>query len=453
MKITNVEAHNVKGLKDVRFDLKGHHLFIVGGKNRQGKTSTLDALLMALCGKSGYDNYPTVPLREGQEKGWVKVSLTGDAELHEPTGLTVELLLRRRGDGTVAEEIVLKDSTGLEASEPRTTLKRLFDLRAFDPLEFTKMKREKQVETLMRLVGLDFTEDRQKQAVILDERKVLWNEGKRQRVLVDEMPEYPDAPEAELDSVKIVEELKRRELLKKALDDADKARQKADKNLATQQKELDRLLAQKEEIERAILNQKTAVVTSANIAASAAEAAASAKETAEASPIEEVQQVLSEVTDRNAKFKANKDKREAEARLLQLRAEYNTKTSEIEAIDKDIEKRLKEATWPLPGMSISGNLVTWNGIPIDELSQSERIVVSVAVGMKLNPKLKLLVSQDGNALDVETIEALDQILEKHDFQMIVEFVTHSKDDENLCSIVIRDGVYPTVDSLKEKISE
>ena len=67
MKLLTYEAHNVLGVKDIKFDLTGRHLFLVGGANGQGKSSALTALTMALAGKSGMNDYPEIALRKGEK--------------------------------------------------------------------------------------------------------------------------------------------------------------------------------------------------------------------------------------------------------------------------------------------------------------------------------------------------------------------------------------------------
>ena len=79
MKVLTYKAHNVLGVKDIKFDLAGRHLFLVGGANGQGKSSALTALVMALAGKSGMSDYPDIALRNGEKKGKVTIELTGDA--------------------------------------------------------------------------------------------------------------------------------------------------------------------------------------------------------------------------------------------------------------------------------------------------------------------------------------------------------------------------------------
>lgn len=71
MKIKRIQVHNVMGVKDVDADLEGHNLWLIGGKNRSGKSSTLQSLVMAICGKRGCD-FPSEPLRDGEDEGWIK---------------------------------------------------------------------------------------------------------------------------------------------------------------------------------------------------------------------------------------------------------------------------------------------------------------------------------------------------------------------------------------------
>src|SRR5262245_46003478 len=97
MKVVRYTAQHVLRLSDVDFNLEGRHLFLVGGKNSQGKTSALTALLMALCGRSGLEKYPEIQLKEGEDEGNVRVELAG--EVGEPPQLTVELKLKRKRGG------------------------------------------------------------------------------------------------------------------------------------------------------------------------------------------------------------------------------------------------------------------------------------------------------------------------------------------------------------------
>ena len=131
MQVIKYEAHNVLGVKDIKFDLAGRHLFLVGGANDQGKSSALTALVMALAGKSGMDDYPEIALRKGEKKGKVTIELAGDGD-----SITVELSLKQKAIGRSDRRISRSGFFREKATEPRKLLQKLFTLRAFDPLAF-----------------------------------------------------------------------------------------------------------------------------------------------------------------------------------------------------------------------------------------------------------------------------------------------------------------------------
>ena len=64
---------------------------------------------------------------------------------------------------------------------------------------------------------------------------------------------------------------------------------------------------------------------------------------------------------------------------------------------------------------------------------------SAKIGMALNPKLRLLVIQNGSELDANTLTELETLAKENNFQFLVEIVSRTKDDERLCTVVIKDG--------------
>ena len=62
MKINTLEIENVKRVKAVKLEPSANGLTIIGGKNGQGKTSVLDAIMWGLGGEK---YRPSVPQRTG----------------------------------------------------------------------------------------------------------------------------------------------------------------------------------------------------------------------------------------------------------------------------------------------------------------------------------------------------------------------------------------------------
>ena len=108
-------------------------------------------------------------------------------------------------------------------------------------------------------------------------------------------------------------------------------------------------------------------------------------------------------------------------------------------MDEEKQERIQNAKFPLPNLSLDDSGVLLDGLPFEQASKAQRVVASVKIGMAMNPKLRLLVCEDGNDLDDATMQALSDTLKDNDFQMLLEYVTRSPEDESKCAVVFTDG--------------
>jgi hypothetical protein len=121
------------------------------------------------------------------------------------------------------------------------------------------------------------------------------------------------------------------------------------------------------------------------------------------------------------------------------RGQWQELTDRLKEIAEERAAAVADAEWPIEGMTLEEDGLLWNGLPFAQASTSQKIMASVNVGMRLNPKLRLLVCEHGSDLDATTIDALDEVLKENQFQCVVEIVTRSKEDEERCAVVIADG--------------
>lgn len=441
MLVTTFEAHNVLGVEDIRFDMEGRHLFLVGGANGQGKTSALTALLMALCGRSGMD-YPDVALREGEDKGWVKVSLTGDAELQDDKGFTVELYLVRKRGGAVVEQFRITDSTGEEAPEPRKLLKRLYHMKAFDPLSFEKMDKKARVECLKELLNLDFTEYEERYAKLYAERTLVNKEGVRLKSQFDSTPRHESVPDAEIVVSELFEELQRIEEANRENDKIRAFAEKSKSDYETAIKESDKIAKKiedsKKALEELVRQHEEQLEKCRELDKVAFEAIGKAGSLvyADATNLREAIKNADQV---NRKVRDNKKREEMAKDLAELRTKSEKLGAELESIQEKKKSLIKNAPWPVPGLAIDDQGVLLDGLPFEQANLAKRVFTSVHIGMAMNPKLRLLVCSDGGSLDLNTLKALEDVLVSNGFQMIVEIVTRTPADEGLCAVVIEEG--------------
>ena len=110
-------------------------------------------------------------------------------------------------------------------------------------------------------------------------------------------------------------------------------------------------------------------------------------------------------------------------------------SSQIQEIDCQKMQAAEAVQWPLPGMGFDDTGVTLNGIPLSQLSMSERIQVSVAMGMRLNPDFKFAIVRDGSLLDDEHLLAVAQQVAQMGGQVFIERVGEGTE----CHIVMQNG--------------
>ncbi len=152
-----------------------------------------------------------------------------------------------------------------------------------------------------------------------------------------------------------------------------------------------------------------------------------------------VKEKIAKADDTNRKVRANEALEKLETEVKKSRGDYQKLTDRLAEIQEERTEVVANAEWPIEGMELNEDGLLMNGLPFEQASTSQRIMASVAVGMALNPKLRLMVSQHGSDLDNETLDALDAVVKENDFCLLLELVTRSKEDEDRCAVIIADG--------------
>lgn len=137
LRIIEFQARAVKALKAVTIKPGDKSIVKLTGRNRQGKSSILDAIWMGLGGKSCI---PSKPIREGEENGEVFLDL-GE--------FTVTRKITSNG-----EYLQVQNKEGFKASKPQEFLSSKLGNRARNPLEFMRLRPDEQVKALQDMVSV-----------------------------------------------------------------------------------------------------------------------------------------------------------------------------------------------------------------------------------------------------------------------------------------------------------
>ncbi|MFR3293822.1 MAG: AAA family ATPase [[Clostridium] innocuum] len=208
IKINKLEIENVKRVKAVKVEPSQNGLTVIGGRNKQGKTSVLDAIAWTLGG----DRYkPSKAQRDGSMvPPHLKVVLSN--------GLVVE----RTGKNS---SLKVLDPVGNKGGQQ--LLKEFVEELALNIPKFMQQSGKEKANTLLQIIGVgdQLHALELKETEIYNERHAVGREADRKKKFAEEQPYYPDAPKDVISVSELIQQ--QQEILAKNGENARK-RQKAD---------------------------------------------------------------------------------------------------------------------------------------------------------------------------------------------------------------------------------
>ena len=407
MKINRLEIENVKRIHAVMIEPSKDGLTIIGGKNRQGKSSVLDAIAWALGGNKykptqATNADSTIPPR-------LKVIMDN--------GLVVE----RKGKNS---DLKVTDPEGQKGGQQ--LLDSFVEELAINLPKFMEASGKEKANTLLQIIGVgpQLAELEQKEKSLYQERLYVGRTADQKEKFAAEQPYYPDAPEEPVSASELIKE--QQEILAR--------------NGQRQQwaREYDRILSDLEKNENAIEAYERAIRDLKKERETLNEKRKAAEKTPaelKMESTEELERSIDNIELINRKVRANLDKAKAEEDAKHYRDQYTELANDIEDVRKQKTSLLDSADLPLPGLSVKDGELIYNGQQWDNMSSAEQMIVSTSIVRKLNPKCGFVLLDKLEAMDLDTLKEFGAWLEQEGLQAIATRV--STGDE--CSIVITDG--------------
>lgn len=415
-KIVSLTSTNVKRLRAVHIEPNGN-VITIGGANAAGKTSVLDSIEMALAGKGAVC---ARPIRNGEQAASTVIDL-GD-------------MIVRRTYTENGSSVQVSTKDGAKYNSPQTMLDALVGQISFDPLGFTRFEPKKQVEVMQRVVGVDFSEINARRAAAFEQRANANRFAKTLKARLDAMPAYADAPDEETSIEQLSKELK------------DAQSRNADyqqiENLAIEAgRRLDAAIAARTATERQIAELQLKLENQKAEAVIATEAAAVAREAISAQPRPiDTAPIFAKFEKAEVQNAATRGKKQRAAVFFEhegAELQASELTNYIAGCDQEKADLLAGAKFPVPGLSFTDDRVTYNGIPFEQCSSAEQLRVSVAMGIAMNPELRVILVRDGSLLDANSLRIIGEMADAADAQVWIERVS---DDGEGCSVFIDDGM-------------
>jgi DNA repair exonuclease SbcCD ATPase subunit len=392
----------------VQIDPEGH-MIVVGGKNGQGKTSTLDAIWYALGGKGAL---PSEPLRKGAEKGFAKLTLDN--------GLIITRRVTKKGT-----TLKVETAEGLVHSSPQQMLDGMVGAISFDPMAFARMDARQQLEQLRKLLGVDtakLDKERQEQYAI---RTTYNRKIKDLRVQLGSIIYSAGGPDEEVSVSLLMVQLEEFEAAQLAHVDAMTAIEELETELYRQQNRL-------EDLEGEIKLAKVAIkAAKARLPRMKKAVAAMSLPDPDA-----VRDQISKADEVNRNVRAKAQHKVLLDRANKGEDEVTKMNQKIDDIDEQKRELLASAKFPVEGLSFDSETVRFNDIPFDQCSSAEQTRVSVGMALAMNPELQVLLIRDGSLLDDDSFKLIAEMAAEADAQVWVEAVST---DEKKCAVIIEDG--------------
>ena len=400
VKINKLEIENVKRIKAVQLEPKAEGLTVIGGRNRQGKTSVIDAIAWALGG----DRFrPSAAKREG--------ALTPpDLRVELDNGLIVE----RRGKNS---ELKVTDPSGRRGGQQ--LLNEFVEQLALDLPRFMQASSREKANTLLQIIGL-----REQLAALEGQEQDLYNRRRSIGQIATQKAKYaeelPFDPTAPTEPVSVSELIRQQQEILARNGENQRKRAQA----ASLQAEKERLRRQLAELQA----RYDEICCSLEIAQKSA-AALLDESTAE------LEENIANIEQLNRRVQSNLDRERALDEVAQYQAEYDGLSEALEQCRQAKLDLLAGAQMPLPGLSVAEGELVYQGQRWDNMSASEQLRVAVAVVRRLNPKCGCVLLDKLEQMDLPTLQEFGSWLEAEGLQVIATRVSTGGE----CSVIIEDG--------------
>ena len=400
VKVTQLQAENFKRVRAVQLTPAESGLTVIGGDNRQGKTSVLDAIAWALGG----DRFrPSSPMRDGSViPPNIKITLSNG------------LVVTRSGKNGALK---VTDPAGNKSGQQ--LLNSFVETFALDLPRFMSASAKEKAAALLQIIGVgdQLAQLERKEADAYQERLAIGRIAEQKAAHAKELPYYEDAPDELVSASELIAQ--QQDILAR---NGENARKRARRDeLKRQMEEVGRQLS-------ALRAQYDALTEDYAIACRSAEDLVD-ESTAE------LEASIQRIDEINTKVRTNFEKARAEEDAKGFQGQYAWLTSVIEGLREEKRALLDGADMPLEGLSVDGGELVYLGQRWDNMSGSEQLQVATAIVRRLNPNCGFVLLDGLESMDINTLREFGGWLEAEGLQAIATRV--STGDE--CAIIIEDG--------------
>jgi hypothetical protein len=408
--IVGLHAENIMRVRAVDI-IPPSGVVVVGGNNEQGKTSLLECIAIALGGSKVS---PNEPLRKDAKAGIIVADL-GD------------IIITKTLDANQDFKLEVKSKEGARFPSPQKMLEELVGRVSFDPVQFMNMESAKQLATLKKIVGLDFTKLDERYANAYGTRTDVKRSIAQLKARLDQMSPLDDSlPKEPIDAIELSRQIADAESRDERLNDLEMQGREASALVNETSANIQKLEAELMELRETLKRRQDGLE-------------------ALRKQYDEFRTTVIDVTQLRkdlAGIKATNECINNNALRLHIEGELMLKEDEHDFLEKELgdiaiekEKMLTAAKFPIKDLSFDDNGLLYKGTPFSQASAAAKLRASIAMGISLNPKIRVMIIRDGSLLDDDNMKLISDMAIEHNAQIWVERV--GKGEE--CTVIIEDG--------------
>lgn len=454
MNITQFEAHNVFGLREVK--LEPGQITLVEGRNGAGKSGVVDAMLATFSSKGIQGEVVT----RGEEKGWTYIKFND--------GSSVKATFSK--DGKAKRTVLTADQD--EKRSPQTYLDELFGASIVNPVQFLNMTTAEKRKVLLSALPIKVSQDELQEwfgravpvdtdkhglEVLADVEKYWYDKRKdanadvkaaknELEVVEKSIPAEFDAAEWEnVDTGSLTAELQdigrieaeKRQLVSQSVSLSQSSKEVA----ATAQTKLAKAESIVSEIERLQQQQDTLRKEYGEMRDTANKHALEASALLERSngivvpDKTAIEEKLAAYSQAQRVMQQIENKQRLQTKLAEAEASATALDGQLELARQKPKELLKQADFPVDGLEFTDDDITIDGLSIDSLSDGEKLKLGVAIARASIGPLGFIVIDGAEILDSNNLAVLEaEMRADPDHHYIVTKVTDGeltvkKDDE------------------------
>lgn len=421
IKIVELHIENFKKVVLVKMGFNQDGLTIIGGGNRQGKTTVLDAICFALGGSR---MKPSSPKRDGAEGDpYIRILLSNGLEVI------------RKGKNS---DLTVRDPKGMKAGQE--LLSAFIDELALIPRKFMQMNNPDKARTLLKVIGvqdrIDELDSMEKDCMA--QRAAAANREKDAYARVKAAPFFSDAPGEPVSIRGLLDKMEEGNQHNAMIAESETAKQRAEEDHRLLKVRIDNLKEQREKlyselaaIEADISEKERALGNAAN-EVKILDKDLAGKQKFDPAPLYEEIQAAHEV---NKQVEANARRQELVDLHAEAMGERQAAELQIENLRTMKAALLESSAMPLPELKVVDGELLYNGKAWDCMSGIEQISTAAAIVKELRPECGFILLDELERYDLEELAKFAAWAEEQKLQIIATRV--SAGDE--CSIIIEEG--------------